>query len=143
MKDKNGNKRKISFRYICWLMASIIMFTAFFLTMVFYFRIFEKFETTEIIKIDGITNPDIIFVSGKLEITYLVDGKEISTYFKEPIKARLKVKLRVGDKIQYLVKNPKEIQLKRPLGIALLSGGEAVIVAMFIGTTIYEIKKGM
>ncbi|MDE6585747.1 MAG: hypothetical protein K2K80_03605 [Clostridia bacterium] len=142
MKDKNGNKRKISFRYICWLIASIIMFTAFFLTLVFEFRIFDKFETTEIIKINGITNPDVVFVSGKLEISFLVDGKEISTYFQEPV-GNPSITVRVGDKIQYLVENPKEIQLRRPLNLALLSGTEAVIVAIFIGATIYEIKKGM
>ena len=74
MIDKQGNKRKISFRYICWFIGSVIMFTAFFLILVLHYRIFDKYETTEIIKINGITDPKIKFTSGKLEITLMVDG---------------------------------------------------------------------
>ena len=110
MIDKQGNKRKISFRYICWFIGSVIMFTAFFLILVLHYRIFDKYETTEIIKI-------------KLSLT--------------------RITFRVGDKIQYLAGNPDKIFPDRIKGIVILSCAEAVIVALLIGTTIFEIKKGL
>ncbi len=143
MKDNYGNKRKISFRYICWLVGSIIMFTAFFLVLALHYRIFDKYETTEIIKINGITDPKIKFTSGKLEITIMVDDEEFITYFQEPIKRTIsRITFRVGDKIQYLAGNPDKIFPARIKGIVFLSCAEAVLVALLIGTTIYEIKKG-
>lgn len=141
MKDKNGNKRKLSFRYICWLVGSLIMFIAFFLIMVFSYHIFDDYRTAEIIKINGVTDKDINFTSGRLEIVFLVDGEEFTAYYQEPIKSRLKIKIKVGDKIQYLAKNPNKIQLDRMKGIAILSCVEVAIVALLIGTTIYEVKK--
>lgn len=141
MKDKNGNKRKLSFRYICWLVGSLIMFIAFFLIMVFSYHIFDDYRTAEIIKINGVTDKDINFTSGMLEIVFLVDGEEFTAYYQEPIKSRLKIKIKVGDKIQYLAKNPNKIQLDRMKGIAILSCVEVAIVALLIGTTIYEVKK--
>lgn len=143
MTDKQGNKRKISFRYICWFIGSVIMFTAFFLILVLHYRIFDKYETTEIIEIDGITDPNIKFTSGELKITIMVDGDEFITYFQEPIKNTLTITFRVGDKIQYLAGNPDKIFPERIKGIVFLSCAEAVIVALLIGTTIYEIKKGL
>ncbi len=142
MIDKQGNKRKISFRYICWFIGSVIMFTAFFLILVLHYRIFDKYETTEIIKINGITDPKIKFTSGKLEITLMVDGDEFITYFQEPID-HTRITFRVGDKIQCLAGNPDKIFPDRIKGIVILSCTEAVIVALLIGTTIYEIKKGL
>ena len=66
MKDKNGNKRKLSIRYICWAVGSVIVFTAFFLVLVLYYDIFEDIETAEIIRIntdnDGLQ--EIIFFFG-------------------------------------------------------------------------------
>lgn len=141
MKDKNGNKRKLSFRYICWLVGSLIMFIAFFLIMVFSYHIFDDYRTAEIIKINGVTDKDINFTSGRLEIVFLVDGEEFTAYYQEPIKSRLKIKIKVGDKIQYLATNPNKIQLDRMKGIAILSCVEVAIVALLIGTTIYEVKK--
>ncbi len=144
MIDKQGNKRKISFRYICWFIGSVIMFTAFFLVLALHYRIFDKYETTEIIKIDGITDPEIKFHSGKLEITLIIDDEEFIAYFQEPIKLSLtRITFRVGDKIQYLAGNPDKIFPDRIKGIVILSCAEAVIVALLIGTTIYEIKKGL
>ncbi|MCI9183043.1 MAG: hypothetical protein HFG90_07305 [Acholeplasmatales bacterium] len=144
MIDKQGNKRKISFRYICWFIGSVIMFTAFFLILVLHYRIFDKYETTEIIKINGITDPKIKFTSGKLEITLMVDGDEFITYFQEPIKRDLtRTTFRVGDKIQYLAGDPDKIFPDRIKGIVILSCAEAVIFALLIGTTIFEIKKGL
>ena len=143
MIDKQGNKRKISFRYICWLIGLVIMFTAFFLILVLHYRIFDKYESTEIIKINGITDPKIKFTSGKLEITLIIDDEEFITYFQEPVKITLtRTTFRVGDKIQYLAGNPDKISPDRIKGIVFLSCGEAAIVALLIGTTIYEIKKG-
>ncbi len=141
MKDKNGNKRKLSIRYICWLIGSLIMIIAFFLIMVFSYHIFDDYRTAEIIKINGVTDKDINFTSGRLEIVFLVDGEEFTAYYQEPIKSRLKIKIKVGDKIQYLAKNPNKIQLDRMKGIAILSCVEVAIVALLIGTTIYEVKK--
>ncbi len=66
-----------------------------------HYRIFDKYETTEIIKINGITDPKIKFTSGKLEITLMVDGDEFITYFQEPID-HTRITFRVGDKIQNL-----------------------------------------
>ena len=143
MTDKHGNKRKLSIRYLCWLCGSLILFIAFFLIMVFAYHIFEDYRTAAIIKINGVTDEDISFTSGKLEIVFLVDGEEFTAYYQEPIKARLKIKVRVGDKIQYLAEDPSIIQFDRIKGITILSCGEAAIVALLIGTTIYEIKKGM
>ncbi len=142
MIDKQGNKRKISFRYICWFIGSVIMYIAFFLILVLHYRIFDKYETTEIIKINGITDPKIKFTSGKLEITLMVDGDEFITYFQEPID-HTRITFRVGDKIQCLAGNPDKIFPDRIKGIVILSCTEAVIVALLIGTTIYEIKKGL
>ncbi len=119
------------------------MFTAFFLILVLQYRIFDKYDTAEVIKINGITDPKIKFTSGKLKITLIVDGDEFITYFQEPVKHSLKRTFRVGDKIQYLAGNPDKIFPDRMKGIVILSCGEAVIVALLIGTTIYEIKKGL
>ena len=109
--------------------------------MALHYRIFDKYETAEIIKIDGITDPEIKFHSGKLEITLIIDDEEFIAYFQEPIK--LRITFRVGDKIQYLAGNPDKIFPDRIKGIVILSCAEAVIVALLIGTTIYEIKKGL
>lgn len=117
------------------------MFIAFFLIMVFSYHIFDDYRTAEIIKINGVTDKDINFTSGRLEIVFLVDGEEFTAYYQEPIKSRLKIKIKVGDKIQYLAKNPNKIQLDRMKGIAILSCVEVAIVALLIGTTIYEVKK--
>lgn len=136
MKDKNGNKRKLSFRYVCWVIGLIILFIAFFLILVFKYDIFEDIETAEIIKITG-TNSD------SEEITFLVDGEEFVAYYEMPTTPEFKVYLKVGDKIQYLVDDPTVIYLKRPLNVALLSCGEAITLILFIGITVYEIKKGM
>ena len=119
------------------------MFTAFFLILVLHYRIFDKYESAEIIKINGITDSDIKFYSGELEITLMIDDEEFITYFQEPVKAALKRTFRVGDKIQYLSGNPDKIFPERIKGIVILSCTEAVIAALFIGTTIYEVKKGL
>ena len=100
-------------------------------------RIFEDIETAEIIRINAANN------DGLQEIIFLVDGEEFAAYYQMPTSSALKVYLEVGDKIQYLVEDPSVIYLKRPLQIGLLSGAEAVLIALLIGTTIYEIKKGM
>ena len=143
MKDKNGNKRKLSFKYKCWLFVLPIFFIAFFLGLVFHFRIFDDYKTTKIIKINGSTNQDITFVSGKLELTIMVDGEEFIAYYQESVVSAKKVSLKVGDKIQYLAKDPSKIFPDRIKWIIILSCAEGIIVALFIGTTIYEIKKGM
>ncbi len=144
MIDKYGNKRKISFRYICWLVGSVIMFTAFFLVLALHYRIFEKYETAEIIKINGITDRNVKFYSGKLEITIIVDDDEFITYFQEPVSSGItRITFRVGDKIQYLAENPDKIFPDRIKGIVILSCAELVIVAILIGTTIYEVKIGL
>ncbi len=137
MKAKYGSKRKLSFRYLCWLCGLLILFIAFFLVLVFSCDIFEDIETAEIIRINAANN------DGLQEIIFLVDGEEFAAYYQMPTKSALKVYLEVGDKIQYLVEDPSVIYLKRPLQIGLLSGAEAVLIALLIGTTIYEIKKGM
>ena len=135
MKDKNGNKRKVSSRYISWLVASLLFITIFFLIMVFKCRIFDDYKSAEIIKL---VNRN----SNMQEITFLVDGEEHTVYYKEPVKVTLKVRLKVGDKIQYLVEDPNVYQLRRPTEIAILSCTEAFIVGTLIVITIYEIKKG-
>lgn len=136
MKDKNGNKRKLSFRYMTWVIGLLVIFTVFFLTLVFYYDILENIETAEIIKITG-TNLD------SEEITFLVDGEEFVAYYQVPTTSGLRVYLKVGDKIQYLVSDPSVIYLRRPTGIIILTCIEAIIIILLIGTTIYEIKKGM
>ena len=136
MKDKNGNKRKLSFKYITWVIGLLVMFTMFFLILVYDCDIFENIETAEIIKINN-TN------SGIQEITFLVDGEEVVAYYEMPTTPGLKVYLKVGDKIQYLVSDPSIIYLRRPLEITLLSCTEGLIIILLIGSTIYEIKKGM
>ena len=66
MKAQYGSKRKLSFRYLCWLCGSLILFIAFFLVLVFSCDIFEDIETAEIIRIntdnDGLQ--EIIFFFG-------------------------------------------------------------------------------
>lgn len=75
--------------------------------------------------------------------TLIIDDEEFITYFQEPVKITLtRTTFRVGDKIQYLAGNPDKISPDRIKGIVFLSCGEAAIVALLIGTTIYEIKKG-
>ncbi len=140
---KSIKKRKVSLRYICSLVAFLISFTAFFLVLVLHYRIFDKYETSEIVKINGITDPNVKFYSGKLEITLIVDDEEYITYFQERVTTTLKRTFRVGDKIQYLSGNPDKIFPERIKGIIILSCTEAVIVAVFIGATIYEVKKGL
>ena len=142
MKDKNGNKRKLSSRYISWLVASLLFITIFFLIMVFDCRILDKYKTAEIIKINGYSETDRVFTSGKQAITFLINGEEFTAYYQQPI-VRKGVYIRVGDKVQYLVDDPNIIQLRRPTEIAILSCTEAFLIASIIGTTIYEIKKGM
>lgn len=139
--DKNGNKRKISLRYICWLISSVIMFTAFFLILACYYRIFDKYDTAEIIRINGITDPKYEFYTGNLKITFIVDGEEFTTYFQEPADYKNTRTFRVGDEIQYLAEDPNKIFPERIKGIVILSCTEAVIIAVLIGATIYEIKK--
>lgn len=111
--------------------------------MVLQYRIFDKYETAEIVKINGITDPKIKFTSGKLEITLIIDDEEFITYFQERVTHSLKRTFRVGDKIQYLAGNPDKIFPDRIKGIVILSCAESVIVALLIGTTIYEVKKGL
>jgi len=90
MTGKNGNKRKISLRYICWLIGSVILFTAFFFILVLHYRIFDKYETAEIIRINGITDPKYEFYTGELKISFMVDGEEFTAYFQEPVRSTLK-----------------------------------------------------
>ena len=143
MKDKNGNKRKVSVQYISSFIGFGIMFIAFFLVLALHYRIFDKYKTAEIIKINGITDPNIVHYSGTLEITLNIDGEEYITYFEEPTRSGLThAKLRVGDKIQYSAGNPDKIFPDRKKEIIFLSCVEGVIIALLIGTTIYEIKKG-
>ena len=110
MKAKYGSKRKLSFRYLCWLCGSLILFIAFFLVLVFSCDIFEDIETAEIIRIN--TDND-----GLQEIIFLVDGEEFTAYYQMPTTSALKVYLEEGDKIQYLVEDPSVIYLRRPLGL--------------------------
>ena len=141
MKDKNGNKRKLSLKYICWLIGLLILITAFFLIMIFKCRIFDKYQTAEIIKINGYSDTDRVFTSGKQAITFIINGEEFTAYYQQPI-IRIGVYIKVGDKIQYLVKDPKVIQLRRSTEITIFSCVEAFLVGTLIGTTIYEVKKG-
>ncbi|MDE6001731.1 MAG: hypothetical protein K2G96_05390, partial [Clostridia bacterium] len=108
----------------------------FFLVLVLHFDIFEDVETAEIIRINNDN-------SGLQEIVFLIDGEEFSAFYQMPTTPALKVYLEVGDKIQYLLEDPSVIYLKRPLGIIIFSCAEILLIVLLIGTTIYEIKKGM
>ena len=142
MKDKNGNKRKLSIYYICWLIGCPILFTLFFLTLVFHFRAFDKYEWTEIIRINGITDKKVRFTSGTLKIVFLVDGEEYTVYFEEPYGNLTPVPLYVGDRIYYSAEDPDVFQFNRIRYIVIFSLVEAVIAGILIGSTIYEIKVG-
>ncbi len=117
----------------CWISYCIYCI---FLVLVLYYDIFEDIETAEIIRIN--TDND-----GLQEIIFLVDGEEFTAYYQMPTTSALKVYLEVGDKIQYLVEDPSVIYLRRPFGIIILSCTETLLIVLFIGTTIYKIKKGM
>ena len=130
MKDKNGNKRKISFVYICRMIAYSIAFAMFFLVMVFHFRIFDNYKSTEIIKINGITDKKVRFTSGTLKIVFLVDGEEHTVYFEEPFGHLTPVTLYVGDKIYYLAEDPDVFQFNRIRDIAIFSSVEASIAGI-------------
>ena len=118
------------------------MFTAFFLVLALHIRIFDNYQSAEIIRINNITDKKVHFTSGELKIVFLIDGEEYTVYFEEPVQASKTTHLNVGDKIYYSVENPNEFQFNRIRNIAILSSVEAVIVGIFIGSTIYEIKKG-
>lgn len=104
--------------------------------MVFQYRIFNKFVTTEVISLKG-SNAD------KYVITFIADGEEYITYLNNPTMSPQRFDLKEGDKIQYLKENPSIVYHDRQQSLIILSITESVILLVLVGTTIYEIKKGL
>lgn len=133
---KSIKKRKVSIRYICWLVASLILFTMFFLIMVFQYRIFDKFVTTEVKSLKGSS-------ADRYVITFMVDGEEYISYLNNPTRTPKRFDLKEGDKIQYLKENPSVVYHDRPKSLIILSITDSVILLTLVGATIYEIKRGL
>lgn len=140
MKDKDGKKRKVSFRYIANLIVFGIVFIAFFMVMVFSCRLFDDYRAAEIISVNwegkGSDAVDVI--------TFAVGGEEVTVKKKHVYTgAQAGYGIKAGDKIYYLANNPQKTMYERTKPLVILSVTEGVILAVIIGMTVYEVKKGL
>lgn len=140
MLEKNGSKRTISRRYIANLIVFSCFFIAFFMIMVFHCRLFDDYRAAEIISVSEEAKGNevvnrITFVAGGEEVTAEINYVYSSAQSGYGIKA--------GDKIYYLAGNPQKIMYERTKSLVILSIVEGVILAVIIGLTVYEVKKGL